>query len=74
MEDVAKLHIEKLPEGANVAISDAWAGSQSHAMAETVEVARDAARIQLESRTEHNESDGFTSTTGSFDNPLIPVS
>ncbi|HED33684.1 MAG TPA: DUF1902 domain-containing protein [Gammaproteobacteria bacterium] len=61
MEQIAKLHIEKLPEGLYLATSNDIPGliAQGHTIAETIEIARDVAKKILEAQD-------------SFDYPLIP--
>ena len=50
MERIIRLHIEKLPEGVYLATSDDIQGllAQGATVEETVEIARDLARILLE--------------------------
>ncbi len=50
MERIAKVHIEKLPEGYFLATSDDIQGlvAQGRTVAETLEIARDVARRLLE--------------------------
>lgn len=52
MERIAKVHIEKLPEGYFLATSDDIQGlvAQGRTVAETLEIARDVARRLLEAR------------------------
>jgi predicted RNase H-like HicB family nuclease len=49
MEQIAKLHIEKLPEGVYLATSDDIPGlvAQGRTVAETIEIARDVAKKLL---------------------------
>jgi predicted RNase H-like HicB family nuclease len=52
MEQIVNLHIEKLPEGVYLATSDDVPGlvAQGRTVAETIEIARDVARILIEAR------------------------
>jgi predicted RNase H-like HicB family nuclease len=52
MEQIVNLHIEKLPEGVYLATSDDVPGlvAQGRTVAETIEIARDIARILIEAR------------------------
>jgi predicted RNase H-like HicB family nuclease len=52
MEQIVKLHIEKLPEGVYLATSDDVPGlvAQGRTVAETIEIARDVARVLMEVR------------------------
>ena len=54
MEQIATLHIEKLPEGLYLATSDDIPGlvAQGRTIAETLEIARDIAKKLLEARQE----------------------
>jgi predicted RNase H-like HicB family nuclease len=54
MEQMATLHIEKLPEGLYLATSDDIPGlvAQGCTIAETLEIARDLAKKLLEARQE----------------------
>jgi predicted RNase H-like HicB family nuclease len=53
MERIAKLHIEKLPEGVYLATSDDIPGlvAQGRTIAETIEIARDVARKLIEAQS-----------------------
>ncbi|MBF0283684.1 MAG: DUF1902 domain-containing protein [Magnetococcales bacterium] len=58
MEQIVKIHGEKLPEGVYLATSDEVPGlaAQGRTVAETLEIARDAARKLSEARAErHND-------------------
>ena len=65
MERVAKLHIEKLPEGVYLATSDDIPGlvAQGRTIAETLEIARNVARKLLEARAER---EGLAARTDRF--------
>lgn len=54
MEQIAKLQIERLPEGVYLATSDEIPGlvAQGRTVAETVEIARDVAKKLLEAPSE----------------------
>ena len=58
MEQIANLHIEKLPEGVYLATSDDIPGliAQGRTIAETVEIARDVAKKLLEAQTERHQN------------------
>jgi predicted RNase H-like HicB family nuclease len=73
MERVAKLHIEKLPEGVYLATSDDIPGlvAQGRTIAETLEIARDVARKLLEARVEREGEISLAFAEESFDYPLI---
>ena len=53
MEGTIKIHIEKLPEGLYLATSEQVQGlvAQGRTITETLEIARDVARILLESQS-----------------------
>lgn len=53
MERLLNIHIEKLPEGVYLAISDELQGlvAQGRTVAETLEIARDVARKLLEAQS-----------------------
>ncbi|MBI4746577.1 MAG: type II toxin-antitoxin system HicB family antitoxin [Deltaproteobacteria bacterium] len=73
MERIAKVHIEKLPEGYFLATSDDIQGlvAQGRTVAETLEIARDVARRLLEAREERHETAELPTVTNSFDYPLV---
>ena len=52
MEQIATLHIEKLPEGVYLATSDDVPGlvAQGRTVAETIEIARDTTRKLMEAQ------------------------
>jgi predicted RNase H-like HicB family nuclease len=54
MEQIAKLHIEKLPEGFYLATSEDIPGliAQGRTVAETLEIARDVAKKLIEAQAE----------------------
>lgn len=72
MERMIHLHIEKLPEGVYLATSDEIQGlvAQGRTITETIEIARDVARLLLE---EQNlpPSDTQSDKLDKFDYPLI---
>lgn len=55
MEQIANLHIEKLPEGVYLATSDDIPGlvAQGRTVTETIEIARDVAKKLLEAQANH---------------------
>jgi predicted RNase H-like HicB family nuclease len=73
MEQIAKLHIEKLPEGVYLATSDDIPGlvAQGRTITETVEIARDVARKLMEAQIERHHKAKLTAVQDSFDYPLI---
>lgn len=52
MEQIIKIHVEKLPEGVYLATSEEIPGlvAQGRTVTETLEIARDVARLLLEAR------------------------
>ena len=54
MEKIINLHIEKLPEGVYLATSDDLPGllAQGRTIAETLDIARDVARVLVEMEAE----------------------
>lgn len=66
------LHIEKLPEGFYLATSSNIQGlvAQGRTIAETLEIARDLARILLEAQKPGETAD-LLSFEDSFDYPLV---
>lgn len=73
MEQIANLHIEKLPEGLYLATSDDIPGlvAQGRTITETVEIARDVAKKLLEAQTERHQKNKLVDAKDSFDYPLI---
>ncbi|MBE9135888.1 type II toxin-antitoxin system HicB family antitoxin [Nodosilinea sp. LEGE 07088] len=76
MEQIAKLHIEKLPEGVYLATSNDIPGLvvQGRTVAETIEIARDVAQKLLEDQSEHQTPQPMMSLTNiedTFDYPLV---
>jgi predicted RNase H-like HicB family nuclease len=73
MEQIANLHIEKLPEGVYLATSDDIPGlvAQGRTITETLEIARDVAKKLLEAQADSHQQSQLTSTKDSFDYPLI---
>jgi len=73
MEQIAKLHIEKLPEGLYLATSDDIPGLvvQGRTITETVEIARDVARKLIEAQAERHHQAQLEAVQDSFDYPLI---
>jgi predicted RNase H-like HicB family nuclease len=73
MEQIANLHIEKLPEGIYLATSEDIPGlvAQGRTITETLEIARDVAKKLLEAQAERQQQTKLTSTQDSFDYPLI---
>ena len=73
MEQIANLHIEKLPEGFYLATSDDIPGlvAQGRTITETLEIARDVAKKLLAAQAERNVSLKLIDMSESFDYPLI---
>lgn len=73
MEQIAKLHIEKLPEGVYLATSDDIPGLvvQGRTLSETLEIARDVARKLLEAKSERSDMPNLSPIGESFDFPLV---
>ncbi len=73
MEQIANVHIEKLPEGVYLATSDDIPGLvvQGRTITETLEIARDVARKLLEAQAERHQQATLASAKDSFDYPLI---
>ncbi len=72
MEQIATLHIERLPEGVYLATSDSIPGlvAQGRTVAETIEIARDVAKKLLEAQSEQENSIRLTNVEQAFDYPL----
>ena len=68
MEQIAMLHIEKLPEGVYLATSDSIPGlvAQGRTIAETVEIARDVAKKLMETQAEFPGSNFWMPDRGRF--------
>jgi len=73
MEQIANLHIEKLPEGVYLATSDDIPGlvAQGRTITETVEIARDVAKKLMEAQAERHQQAKLAAVKDSFDYPLI---
>lgn len=73
MEQIANLHIEKLPEGFYLATSEDIPGlvAQGRTVAETIEIARDVAKKLLEAQVERQNAITLTDIEDTFDYPLI---
>ena len=73
MEQIATIHIEKLPEGHYLATSDEIAGlvAQGRTITETLEIARDVAKKLLEAQAERQGGATLRNAEDSFDYPLI---
>lgn len=73
MEQIANLHIEKLPEGVYLATSDDIPGlvAQGRTITETLEIARDVAKKLLEAQAERHQQAKLEPAKDSFDYPLI---
>ncbi len=73
VEQIVKLHIEKMSEGLYLATSDEVPGlvAQGHTLTETLEIARDVARKLLEAQGKRHGVAELTAAGDSFDYPLI---
>ena len=73
MEQIANLHIEKLPEGVYLVTSDDIPGlvAQGRTITETVEIARDVAKKLMEAQTKRHHQAKLAAVKDSFDYPLI---
>ncbi|MCP4707708.1 MAG: type II toxin-antitoxin system HicB family antitoxin [Planctomycetes bacterium] len=73
MEQIANLHIEKLPEGIYLATSEDIPGlvAQGRTITEMLEIARDVAKKLLEAQTERHHQPNLALIKDSFDYPLI---
>ena len=73
MEQIATLHIEKLPEGVYLATSDDVPGlvAQGRTITETLEIARDVAKKLLEAQNERHGQIKLNAVEEAFDYPLI---
>ena len=73
MEQIANLHIKKLPEGVYLATSEDIPGlvAQGRTITETLEIARDVAKKLLEAKSERRQQANLRSAKDSFDYPLI---
>ncbi|MCK4842450.1 MAG: type II toxin-antitoxin system HicB family antitoxin [Methylococcales bacterium] len=73
MEQIANLHIEKLPEGVYLATCDDIPGliAQGRTITETIEIARDVAKKLLEAQAERHQQSKLLTVKDSFDYPLI---
>lgn len=73
MEQIAKLHIEKLPEGFYLATSDDIPGlvAQGRTIQETLEIARDVGKKLLEARSGRANPATLPPAGDSFDYPLV---
>ncbi len=73
MEQLIKLHIEKLPEGLYLATSEDIQGliAQGRTVAETLEIARDVARKLIEARTKREKMMSLKQIPDIFDYLLV---
>ncbi|MGC1309325.1 MAG: DUF1902 domain-containing protein [Phormidesmis sp.] len=73
MEQIATLHIERLPEGVYLATSDNIPGlvAQGRTVSETIEIARDVAKKLLEAQSEQANPICLTNVEQAFDYPLV---
>ena len=73
MERIINIHMEKLPEGLYLATSEDIQGlvAQGRTVAETMEIARDAARRLLEAQIERKGTVKLKPIKKSFDLQLV---
>jgi predicted RNase H-like HicB family nuclease len=73
VEQIATLHIEKLPEGIYLATSDDIPGlvAQGRTIIETLEIARDVAKKLLEARHDQQPPIRLNEIEDIFDYPLV---
>jgi predicted RNase H-like HicB family nuclease len=73
VEQIANLHIEKLPEGVYLATCEDIPGliAQGRTVTETLEIARDVARKLLDAQVERSGSSNLAPVGESFDLPLV---
>ncbi|MBI3901470.1 MAG: type II toxin-antitoxin system HicB family antitoxin [Nitrosomonadales bacterium] len=73
MEQIVNLHIEKLPEGVFLAVSDDIPGlvAQGRTLQETLEIARDIAKKLIEARAEREGMPHLAPVKEHFDYPLV---
>jgi predicted RNase H-like HicB family nuclease len=73
MERIARLHIEKLPEGVYLATSEDVPGlvAQGRTIIETLEIARDVARKLIEARGGDPDAVALPVAGDSLDYPLV---
>ena len=73
MEKIAKLHIEKLPEGMHLATSEDIQGlvAQGRTVTETIEIARDVAKKLLEAQYERKKEISLPDVSDKLDCQLV---
>jgi predicted RNase H-like HicB family nuclease len=73
MERIIGVHIEKLPEGGYLAVSDDIQGlvAQGRTVSEVMEIARDVAGRLLEAQQERQQETNAPVVTDSFDCSLV---
>lgn len=73
MERIARLHIERLPEGVYLATSDDIPGlvAQGRTVTEIIEIARDVARKLIDAQVERVGSVQLAELEDVFDYPLV---
>ena len=73
MEQIANIHIDKLPEGGYLATSNDIPGlvAQGRTITKTLEIARDVAKKLLEAKTESHQHANLKRAEDSFDYPLV---
>ena len=73
MEQIANLHIEKLPEGVYLATSEDIPGlvAQGRTIQETLEIARDVGKKLIEAKAERASPPDLPLAGDSFDYPIV---
>ena len=73
MEQIVRIHIEKLPEGVYLGTSEDVQGlvAQGRTVAETLEIARDVARRLLEAQAERKSKTTLPAVGEQFDCLLV---
>jgi predicted RNase H-like HicB family nuclease len=73
MEQIIKIHIQKLPEGVYLATSKDVSGlvAQGRTVTEVLEIARDVVKKLLEAREERHSKIKISAIKDSFDYPMI---
>ncbi len=73
MEQIVNLHIERLPEGVFLAVSDDVPGlvAQGRTLQETLEIARDVAKKLIEARDEREGMPPLSPVKEAFDYPIV---
>ncbi len=73
MEQIANVHIEKLPDGVYLATSEDIPGlvAQGRTITETLKITRDVEKKLLETKAERRQQAKLKHAEDSFDYPLV---